>query len=206
MTIKIKIDKIEKSDTYNGETVFKIEGSELNWNGRINVEYGYTNDNKLRIKCYNLTINSDSSVTGVEIQRSFEVIGRWETKARYPFCSEYDNFRAGFGSAADAKNNMIKYIQTWAKVEETTVEETTVEETTVETVETTQTNNQSTTEEPQQVTPQPTEPTMAQPTKIIVVTYHSYIQKWYSFTPENMESILLDFDNIVEIQIIEKGE
>ena len=79
-------------------------------------------------------------------------------------------------------------------------------ETPVETVETTQTNNQSTTEEPSQVTPQPEEPTMAQPTKIIVVTYHSYIQKWFSFTPENMESILLDFDNIVEIQIIEQGE
>ena len=79
-------------------------------------------------------------------------------------------------------------------------------ETPVETAETTQTNNQSTTEEPSQVTPQPEEPTMAQPTKIIVVTYHSYIQKWFSFTPENMESILLDFDNIVEIQIIEQGE
>tara|TARA_R100000231_G_scaffold139571_1_gene121330 strand:- start:1803 stop:2606 length:804 start_codon:yes stop_codon:yes gene_type:complete len=76
----------------------------------------------------------------------------------------------------------------------------------VETVETTQTNNQSTTEEPSQVIPQPEEPTMAQPTKIIVVTYHSYIQKWFSFTPENMESILLDFDNIVEIQIIEQGQ
>lgn len=45
-----------------------------------------------------------------------------------------------------------------------------------------------------------------QSTKIIVVTYHSYVQKWFSFTPENMESILLDFDNIVEIQIIEQGE
>jgi len=45
-----------------------------------------------------------------------------------------------------------------------------------------------------------------QPTKIIVVTYHSYVQKWYPLTPENMESILLDFDNIVEIQIIEQGE
>ena len=43
-------------------------------------------------------------------------------------------------------------------------------------------------------------------TKIIVVTYHSYVQKWYPFTLENMESILLDFDNIVEIQIIEQGE
>ena len=64
------------------------------------------------------------------------------------------------------------------------------------------------------VSPQSTEPIMVQitkaqlekATKIIVVTYHSYVQKWYSFTPENMESILLDFDNIVEIQIIEQGE
>jgi hypothetical protein len=45
-----------------------------------------------------------------------------------------------------------------------------------------------------------------QSTKIIVVTYHSYIQKWYPFTLENMESILLDFQNIADIQIIEKGE
>ena len=47
---------------------------------------------------------------------------------------------------------------------------------------------------------------LEQATKIIVVTYHSYVQKWYPFTLENMESILLDFDNIVEIHIIEKGE
>lgn len=45
-----------------------------------------------------------------------------------------------------------------------------------------------------------------QSTKIIVVTYSSYLQKWYPFTLENMESILMDFDNIVEIQIIEQGE
>ena len=47
---------------------------------------------------------------------------------------------------------------------------------------------------------------LEQATKIIVVTYNSYLQKWYPFTLENMESIIMDFDNIVEIQIIEKGE
>ena len=138
MTIKIKIDKIEKSDTYNGETVFKIEGSKLNWNGTIDVEYAYTNDDKLRIKCYYLTIESDSSLTGEEIQRSFQVIGRWGEK-HVRWCTEYTRNHTGFVSARDAKKAMIKYIQQWGKVEETTVEtvETTVEETTVETVETT---------------------------------------------------------------------
>jgi len=331
MTIKIKIDKIEKSDTYNGDTVFKIEGSKLNWNGTIEVEYGYTNDNKLRIKCYNVTIDAENSVTREMIHKEFPVIGRWGEK-HIRWCTEYQTNWSGFGSAKDAKKAMIKYIQQWGKVEETPVEETPVEETTVEetpveetpalyrdeddyivvslidgrfdsvhdyliqvldeeagsvdvefgynehglriiksyfvdidsensktnkreyslfgvndvqggsdptyihkvgydtpvaalkatiqfiksivkrsddpveAVETTQTNNQSTTEEPPQVTPQPKEPTMAQSTKIIVVTYHSYVQKWYPHTPENMESILLDFDNIVEIQIIEQGE
>ena len=41
--------------------------------------------------------------------------------------------------------------------------------------------------------------------KIIVVTYQSYVQKWFPFTLENVESILLDFDNIAEIQILEQG-
>jgi hypothetical protein len=57
------------------------------------------------------------------------------------------------------------------------------------------------------VSPQSLESIMTtQPTKIIVVTYHSYIQEWYPFTLENIESILLDFQNIADIQIIEKGE
>ena len=41
--------------------------------------------------------------------------------------------------------------------------------------------------------------------KIIVVTYQSYVQKWFPFTLENVESILLDFDNIAEIQILGQG-
>ena len=209
--MKIKINKIEKSDTYNGDTVFKIEGSELNWNGRIDVEYGYNKDNKMRIKCYHLTIEAENSVTGEQIQKTFPVVGRWETKCVGIWYSEYDTNHTGWINAKDAKKAMIQYIKEWAKIEETSVEavevETVeVEETSVEAVETTQTNNQSTTDDPSQVTPQPEEPIMAQSTKIIVVTYHSYIQKWYPLTPENMESILLDFDNIVEIQIIEQGE
>lgn len=323
--MKIKINKIEKSDTYNGDTVFKIEGSELNWNGTIDVEYGYNDDNKMRIKCYHLTIDAENSVTGEEIQKTFRVIGRWGEK-HVRWCTEYQTNWSGFASANDAKKAMIQFIKEWAKIEETAVEavETPVEETPVdlgdtlykdekitvsqlagfdtqyeyviqidgewagtvdveigyndqglrsiksyyveidiensktskkeynlsvikdiqggcdpskiftvgydtpaaafeatiqfiksivkrsdepvEAVETAQTNNQSTTEKSIMATPQPEEPTMAQSTKIIVVTYHSYIQKWFSFTPENMESILLDFDNIVEIQIIEQGE
>jgi hypothetical protein len=349
MTIKIKIDKIEKSDTYNGETVFKIEGSKLNWNGTINVEYGYTDNDKLRIKCYNLIIDKENSETGEQIQRSFQVIGRWGEK-HIRWCTEYQTNWSGFESAKDAKKAMIKYIQQWGKVEETPVEvepevdpaavveklwfsqveETTVEETPVDldetlfedkdqniivsfidndgahvheyiiqiygewggtvdveighndqglraiksyfvdidaansktgkreydllaikdiqggcepskiykvgydtpaaaleatiqfiksivkrsddpveetTVEETpQSNNQSTTEQPPQVTPQPKEPTMAQSTKIIVVTYHSYLQKWYPYSLENFERIILDMGNIENIQIIEKGE
>ena len=42
--------------------------------------------------------------------------------------------------------------------------------------------------------------------KIIVVIYHSGLTKWYPFSLENMESIIWDFDNIHDIQIIEKGE
>ena len=45
-----------------------------------------------------------------------------------------------------------------------------------------------------------------QSTKIIVVIYHSGLTKWYPFTLENMESIIWDFENIHDIQIIEKGE
>lgn len=42
--------------------------------------------------------------------------------------------------------------------------------------------------------------------KIIVVIFHSGLTKWYPFTLENMESIVWDFHNIEDIQIIEKGE
>ena len=42
--------------------------------------------------------------------------------------------------------------------------------------------------------------------KIIVVIYHSGVTKWYRHDKENMESIILDFENIFDIQIIEKGE
>ncbi len=134
-TMKIKIDKIEKSDTYNGETVFKIEGSKLKWNGTIQVEYGYTEDDKLRIKCYDLTIYAENSVTGEMIQKSFPVIGRWGEK-HVRWCTEYQTNWSGFGSAKDAKKAMIEYIKESAKIEETPVEETPVEETPVETEET----------------------------------------------------------------------
>lgn len=43
-------------------------------------------------------------------------------------------------------------------------------------------------------------------TKIIVVIYHSGLTKWYPFSLDNMESIIWDFENIHDIQIIEKGE
>ena len=42
--------------------------------------------------------------------------------------------------------------------------------------------------------------------KIILVIFHSGLTKWYPFTLENMESIVWDFHNIEDIQIIEKGE
>ena len=45
-----------------------------------------------------------------------------------------------------------------------------------------------------------------QASKIIVVTYHSGIKKGYLFTPENMESILLDFDNIEKVYILDMEE
>ena len=44
-----------------------------------------------------------------------------------------------------------------------------------------------------------------QANKIIVVTYNSYLQKWYPFTLESFELIIADFDNIEIIQIIERG-
>tara|TARA_R100001460_G_scaffold80754_1_gene121713 strand:+ start:534 stop:857 length:324 start_codon:yes stop_codon:yes gene_type:complete len=47
---------------------------------------------------------------------------------------------------------------------------------------------------------------LEQATKIIVVTYHSGLTKWYPFSLDNMESIIWDFENITDIQIIEKGE
>lgn len=47
---------------------------------------------------------------------------------------------------------------------------------------------------------------LEQATKIIVVTYHSYLQKWYPYSLENFERIILDMGNIENIQIIEKGE
>ena len=57
------------------------------------------------------------------------------------------------------------------------------------------------------VSPQPMESIMTtQPTKIIVVQYHSGLTKWYPFTLENMESLVWDFENIHDIQIIEQGE
>ena len=54
--------------------------------------------------------------------------------------------------------------------------------------------------------PQLKEPIMAQPTKIIVVTYTSYLQKWYPYSLENFERIILDMGSIENIEIIEKGE
>lgn len=45
-----------------------------------------------------------------------------------------------------------------------------------------------------------------QATKIIVVTYTSYLQKWYPYSIENFEKIILDMGSIENIQIIEKGE
>ena len=56
------------------------------------------------------------------------------------------------------------------------------------------------------VSPQLKEPIMAQPTKIIVVTYTSYLQKWYPYSLENFERIILDMGSIENIEIIEKGE
>jgi hypothetical protein len=43
-------------------------------------------------------------------------------------------------------------------------------------------------------------------TKIIVVIYHSGLTKWYLFTLENMESLVLEIENIYDIQIIEQGQ
>jgi len=45
-----------------------------------------------------------------------------------------------------------------------------------------------------------------QATKIIVVTYNSYLQKWYPYSLENFEKIILDMGSIENIEIIEKGE
>jgi len=45
-----------------------------------------------------------------------------------------------------------------------------------------------------------------QSTKIIVVIYHNGVSKWYPFTLENMESIVLYIEDIYDIQIIEQGE
>lgn len=44
-----------------------------------------------------------------------------------------------------------------------------------------------------------------QATKIILVTYRSYLQKWYPFTLESFELIIADFGSIEDIQIIEQG-
>jgi hypothetical protein len=45
-----------------------------------------------------------------------------------------------------------------------------------------------------------------QATKIILVTYRSWEQKWYPFTLESFEAIIADFGSIEDIQIIERGE
>lgn len=206
--MKIKIDKIEKSDTYNGDTLFedeKITVSKLagfdtqyeyviqidgEWAGTVDVEIGHNDQGLRAIKSFYVEIDKQNSKTGKK-EYNLSVI-----KDIQGGCEPSKIFKVGYDTEDDAFKATIQFIKSIVKRSDEPVE----------TEETTQTNNQSTTEEPSQVTPQPEEPTMAQPTKIIVVTYHSYIQKWYSFTPENMESILLDFDNIVEIQIIEQGE
>lgn len=45
-----------------------------------------------------------------------------------------------------------------------------------------------------------------QANKIIVVTYRSYLQKWYPFTLESFEVIIADMGSIEDIQIMERGQ
>ena len=183
---KITVSQLGWFDTQY-EYVIQIDGE---WAGTVDVEIGHNDQGRRAIKSYYVEIDTENSKTGKR-EYNLSVI-----KDIQGGCEPSKIFKVGYDKPAAALEATIQFIKSIVKRSDEPVE----------TVETTQTNNQSTTEEPSQVTPQPEEPIMAQPTKIIVVTYHSYIQKWYSFTPENMESILLDFDNIVEIQIIEQGE
>ena len=57
------------------------------------------------------------------------------------------------------------------------------------------------------VSPHPMESIMTtQPTKIILVTYRSWEQKFYPYSLESFEIIIAQQGDIEDIQIIERGE
>ena len=100
---QIELTKMERHNTYIATCDILLNGSCI---GVLEINYGYTPQNKLRIKSYSAILDPNG------FWNHFEVDGRWETKASRggKFCAEYDTFQTEYKTAKDAKSAALAFI------------------------------------------------------------------------------------------------
>ena len=127
---KIKLTKLERENTYNAESIITLDGQ---WIGDVEIRYGYTEQNKLRIKSYSVSVHKNHvwswlvgdtsvSVTNSDtVKQCFTVDGTWETKSEiYPwstrvltgfetFTSEYKTTKAAKAAALAFITDVVTY-------------------------------------------------------------------------------------------------
>jgi hypothetical protein len=131
---KITLGKSEKENTYNAESdiYIDIDTPAGRCIGTVEIKYGYTLQNKLRIKEYCVSVHktwiwqylmgeTTYACSTDTVVQSFKVDGTWETKSEiYPwstkvltgfetFTSEYKTTKAAKAAALAFITDVVKY-------------------------------------------------------------------------------------------------
>jgi hypothetical protein len=133
MEMKITLGKSEKINVYRSESDILLDG---HWVGTVEIKYGYTQQDKLRIKEYCVSVHktwvwetiiraTTRSCYGRDtVTQSFRVDGTWETKGSkcppqirvYGIPVGFDFFTNGYTSARAAKAAAMAFITDEIKV------------------------------------------------------------------------------------------
>ncbi len=102
----IKLSKMQRHNTYLSTCDILLDGACI---GELEVNYGYTRENKLRIDSYFVYLGSFAQF------RRFNVNGRWETKGavytQWGWESTYQTHTNAFPTAKTAKTSALAFIK-----------------------------------------------------------------------------------------------
>jgi len=115
--MSIKLTKMKRQNTYSATSEILLDGVSI---GELKTNYGYTPEDKLRVKSYDVIFRAELPSGKVfESSNYFEVDGRWETKGsrggflQGPRCylAEYETYSTEYKTAKEAKAAAMAYIK-----------------------------------------------------------------------------------------------
>ena len=104
--MNIKLSKIEKDGTYIGQSDISVNGEYV---GTLGVDYAYIGG-RLRICAYSVSIWKEHTKINQMAQKSFWIDGRWETKSRGAWGSDYHIVDDEYKTGRAARSAAVSYI------------------------------------------------------------------------------------------------